>query len=89
MRLPGASPQPLEHYVKCPQTLALRGKIISRTSITDTIHGAQTFTALLVMNFPSKTKLQDFFNGDVYAALIPARDKAFKKIDILFAGDLN
>ncbi len=84
-------PDAIEAYVQgvMPLLLGLGGVLVKRMRVTDVKHGEQRFAVMLVMDFPSKDALIEMFDGDAYKALIPARDKAFKSIDILFADDLN
>jgi len=72
-----------------PLLLSLDGKVIKRSMLTDTYHGEQLFTYLLVMDFPSKQALVDMFESQAYQSIIPLRDKGFTKIDIFFAEDLT
>ena len=80
----------LEQYVQGVMPLLKRvgGVVLKRSTITDTFFGEQSFSTLLVMDFPSKQLLLEMFHSDAYQRLLPARDKAFRKIDIFFADDL-
>lgn len=80
----------LQAYVSgvMPMLLKLGGTVIKRSRIESTYHGEATFTHLLVMDFPSKEALVAMFDGAAYQALIPARNKAFSEVNILFADDL-
>lgn len=72
-----------------PLLLERGGVVVKRSRIAHIYHGEKPFTFLLIMDFPSQQSLMDLFESDAYQALIPARDRGFKKIDILFAHDLK
>jgi len=72
-----------------PMLLSMGGKVIKRNQISDVYHGEDNFEFLLVMDFPSKKKLLDFFNSADYQALKSDRDKGFLSMNILFADDLE
>jgi uncharacterized protein (DUF1330 family) len=91
-----SSPNPehqesLMEYAKgvMPLLLNIGGVVIKRSLVTDTYHGNKHFTFLLVMDFPSKKSLLEMFESDDYKTLIPAREKAFKTLDIFFADNLE
>ena len=81
----------LKEYVAgvMPLLMGLGGTVIKRSMITYTYHGEQTFTFLLVMDFPSKKALREMFDSEAYQKLVPIRDKGFAKIDIFFGEDLK
>jgi len=83
--------QSLQAYVEgvMPLLLNLGGTVIKRSKITDVYHGKQSFTFLLVMDFPSQKALTEMFDSEEYKALIPKRNKGFIDIDILYAEDLK
>jgi len=81
----------LTKYVQgvMPLLLKLGGVVIKRSMVTDTYHGDKYFTFILVMDFPSKKALVEMFESESYQSLIPAREKGFKSINILFADNLE
>jgi uncharacterized protein (DUF1330 family) len=81
----------LKKYVVAvmPLLLNLGGTVVKRSMITDTYHGKNNFTFLLVMDFPSKQALTNMFDSDTYKALIPEREKGFENINIFFADNLE
>lgn len=83
--------QALQEYVQgvMPLLLNLGGTIIKRSRITHVYHGKQSFTFLLVMDFPSKKALTEMFDSEEYQVLIPKRNRGFVDINILYAEDLK
>ncbi len=67
-----------------PLLLELGGKPIQRAQITETYLGQASFAVVLVMEFPSRTTLRDFFNSETYQAFIPDKEKAFLNLNIFF-----
>lgn len=80
----------LQAYVHgvMPLLFAAGGVIVKRNLITDTFLGKAEMNFLLVMNFPSKDRLINMFESESYQELVTFRNKAFSRIDILFADDL-
>lgn len=81
----------LQAYVQSvmPMLLEIGGKVIKRTKITDVYFGEKPAEMLLVMDFPSKQTLKDLFDSEAYRAVIPLRNKGFRKVDILFAEEME
>ncbi len=81
----------LQIYVEkvMPMLMSLEGKVIKRSKVSDVFYGNSPGEFLLIMDFPIKQKLVDFFNSDEYKSIIPYRDNGFSEINILFADDLK
>ena len=59
------------------------GKPVKRLRVTDTIVGTAGTAMALVMDFEDAAAITDVFASDAYQALIPDRDRAFSKLEIL------
>lgn len=81
----------LQGYVQAvmPMLLEIGGKLVKRTKVTDVYFGEKPSEMVLMMDFPSKHALKDMFDSEAYKALIPLRNKGFKKVDILFADEIE
>jgi|GEM_PF-2162140 len=80
----------LQTYVKevMPMLLALDGKVIKRSKISDEYYGESPGEFLLIMDFPIKQKLIALFKSDEYQSLVPYRNNGFSEMNIMFADDL-
>jgi uncharacterized protein (DUF1330 family) len=66
---------------------ALGGGTGTRMKVHEVVNGYAA-AIVLVMDFPSRKALSDFFASDEYQALIPGRDRGFKSINIWIAGPM-
>ena len=57
------------------------GKLVKRLKVGETLNGAKT-GMVLVMDFDSAKAVSELFASDDYQALLPARDKGFKEMNI-------
>jgi len=79
----------MQKYLKgvMPLLMGAGGELVKRLKVQETIKGDPS-GMVLVMNFESAEKIRGVFKSDEYAALVPARDKAFPGMNILVAGDM-
>jgi len=79
----------MQEYFKgvMPLLQGAGGEVVKRLKVAETIKGDPS-GMVLVMNFDSVEKIRGVFQSDEYAALIPARDKAFPSMNILVAEDM-
>lgn len=82
------NPQEMEEmqtYLKgvVPVLTANGGEIVFRGKADKALVGELNFGMMLVMNFNSKEDIESTFESSEYKALIPHREKGFKKMDIV------
>jgi uncharacterized protein (DUF1330 family) len=65
-----------------PLFMAAGGELVKRLKTDSVIYGSPAGMAL-VMDFGSADAVTEMFESDDYAALIPARDRGFKEMNIL------
>lgn len=63
------------------------GTLVKRQKVALVING-QPSGMVLVMDFDSKAAITELFSSDAYEQLIPDRNKGFKEMNILIAGDM-
>ena len=78
-----ASVQEYLHGVM-PLLMGAGGELVKRLKVDEVIHGNPVGMAL-VMDFESTDAIGGLFDSDDYAALVPARDRGFKEMNILVA----
>ena len=59
------------------------GSIVRRGRITEPLVGEISYTAYLVMDFPSADSAKAVFASPEYAEIVPIRQRGFKSMDIL------
>jgi len=80
----------MQAYLKgvMPLLMGAGGQLVKRVKVQSSLTGKPPYGMVLMMDFPDRQALESMFASDSYAALIPARDRAFVSIDICFAGEL-
>lgn len=68
-----------------PLLTAHGGGPARRLKVTEVVNGDPA-AIVMVMDFPAKENLATLFASDEYKALIPARDRGFKTMNIWIAG---
>lgn len=79
----------VQEYLKgvMPLLMAAGGKLVKRAKVDQTLHGNPSGMAL-VMDFESADVIDQLFKSDDYQALVAARDKGFKQMNIMIASDM-
>ncbi len=79
----------VQEYLKgvMPLFQGAGGKLVKRLKVGQTIRGNSS-GMVLVMDFDSADQVTKMFESDDYQAIIPARDKGFKEMNILLAGEM-
>jgi glyoxylase-like metal-dependent hydrolase (beta-lactamase superfamily II) len=74
----------MQKYLKgvVPVLVGNGGEILVRAKADKAVVGDVNFGMILVMSFASKGAIETTFESDEYKALIPLRDKGFKKMDV-------
>jgi uncharacterized protein (DUF1330 family) len=72
-----------------PLLMSAGGKPVNRFKASKVITGDPGFALIMIMAFPNAEAIETFFAGDEYRPLIPIRDKAFSRIDILIMESLS
>ncbi len=70
-----------------PLLVGAGGNLIKRLKVSDVINGNPS-GMVLVMDFDAADTITGSFESEAYSALIPVRDKGFKKMNILVTGGL-
>ena len=71
----------------CALPLGAGGQMVKRMK-TDKVINGRPSGMVLVMDFDSEDAVTTLFESDDYAALIPARDKGFREMNILLASGM-
>lgn len=71
-----------------PMLMEAGGSVVKRVRTARPVVGEQTFAAALVMEFPDAKMIEDFFDSDAYAAIVPHREKGFVFMNIVICEDL-
>ena len=85
--LPNPTEMPaVQAYVQgvMPLLLGAGGRVVKRLKAEEVLNG-DPVGMVLVMDFPSLEAARDLFRSDAYQALVPTRDKGFRRIDIVLA----
>ena len=84
-----ATPNPAEmpavqEYLKgvMPLLMGAGGTPVKRLKVANTIHG-EPRGMVLVMDFDSEEAVNEMFDSDAYASLVPVRDQGFSEMNIL------
>lgn len=90
-----ATPNPaemasLQAYLQgvMPLLIGAGGKLIKRLQVSQVVHGNPSGMAM-VMDFESQEAIAGIFETEEYKALVPARDKGFKEMNILITQELQ
>ncbi|MFT5506105.1 MAG: hypothetical protein ACI845_002723 [Gammaproteobacteria bacterium] len=80
----------MQTYLKgvLPILVAHGGSLVFRGKTNKAILGEITFGMLLVMDFDSTETIEKLFESAEYKAIIPKRDRGFKKMDIAISSAL-
>ena len=85
--VPNANEMPsVQEYLHgvLPLLMGAGGKLVKRLKVDKVINGNPS-GMVLVMDFDSTDAITEMFESEAYGALIPARDKAFREMNILLA----
>lgn len=69
-----------------PLLAAAGVKTVFRGPVTSTIAGANPPAVILVLEFTDAAAVRTFFSSQDYLSLLPARGKAFERMDIFEVG---
>jgi uncharacterized protein (DUF1330 family) len=70
-----------------PLLMGAGGQPVKRLKVEQVVHGNPS-GMVLVMDFDSTEAIIDMFESEGYVALKSARDKGFKEMNILLAGEM-
>lgn len=68
-----------------PVLASAGGEVVKRVKLSSVISGSPDYAMVFLMDFPSVEAATAVFESDAYAALVPARDEGFTRIDISLA----
>jgi uncharacterized protein (DUF1330 family) len=79
----------IQEYLKgvLPLFVGAGGKPVKRLKVDEVIRGEPS-GMVLVMDFDSAESVTTMFESEDYAALVPARDRGFRTMNILLAHDM-